>query len=102
MNKTYQEQYERGCEEISIEEAAYRLGRKPDTVKAWIKGKHVPWGQYIPPEKGSANGQWIIRRKAFEAWLNGGQPNILAQLIIDTPEAFEALCRVAVNRVTAR
>ena len=94
-------QFERGCDVISVEEAAHRLGRRPDTIKEWIAGGHVSWGQYIQTDK-SKTGTWIIRRAAFELWLRGDQPVIQLPFIINTPEGFDELCRVAIDRMVGR
>ena len=98
MDRTFEDAYTRGCERMSVQEAAYRLGCGTDKIYAIIR-KGCSWGEFIPPPKGKSNGDWIIRRQAFENWLKGGETPISQTIIIDTPEAFNALCKVAIDRV---
>ncbi|MDR1158817.1 MAG: helix-turn-helix domain-containing protein [Oscillospiraceae bacterium] len=86
---------------ISVAEAAQRLGVNADTIKQWIRGGHVSWGQYVPPDKGKNNGHWVLRRQAMEIWLAGGAPVYQPQIVIQRPEDLEALASYALDLMVA-
>ena len=95
----YKAKYTRGCDLMTIEEAAHRLGKGVDTIESWARAGYIKWCEFLPPENKKSNGQWIVKRRAFEIWCEGGQVIVQPQLVIDTPEAYDALCREAIRRI---